>query len=1088
MKLLRKPLAAAIATLFLTLPALAQTTAAPLAAAPQGIVAPRIQGVIENTARVALTGSRVPLASPGNDLGAVDPAMPLHGISLVFSRSPQQEAALQALLAAQQNPASPQYHQWLTPDQYAAQFGVAASDIAAAESWLQQQGFSIDSVARSHNRISFSGTAAQAASAFGAPIHNFRSAGGSTHFAPATDLTIPSALSSIVLGVTNLSSFRPHAMIQPITHPADPQFTSSVSGNHYIGPGDLVTLYDVKPVYQAGYNGINQSIAVIGQSAVVLSDIAAFQTAAGVTAKTPITVLMPGTGSSYISSGDEAESDLDLEYTSTMAPGAQVYFIYTGSNTNYGAFDSLVYAVDERIAPIISSSYGDCEPALGSANQILLDSYFIQASAQGQTIISAAGDQGSSGCYGQYTSTDLTDNLQLAIIYPAGSANVTAMGGTEIPTASAAASNSTYWTTANSSTGDVIASVKSYIPEQVWNDSVAGGGPDGGGGGASIYEARPSWQTGVTIGGVAIPSGNFRLIPDISMVASNYNAPLLYCTSDTTSWGSTQQHSCNSGFRDSSTNSLTVAGGTSFDAPIFSGMLALINQALNSTGQGNINPTLYSIASNPTTYASAFHDIALGGNQCLASITVCGAGAATTSFAAVTGYDEASGLGSIDLNNLLTAWPKPSAASLPETTTTIAAATTTPTAGSSDILTITVAPVSGTTVPTGNLTIMVDGGTSNGGSSSTISLANGSVVYSFSSSTSGAHIITATYSGSTTFGPSAGSLAVTVGTGSAVSVTTLSAATTTPASGATDNITITVTPGSGTTVPTGSVLVSVDSITVGTLTLTNGVATYVFSSTVAGTHIITATYNGNATYATSTGSIAVSVAGGTTAGSFTLTANPINAYVTDGSSGTFNLTITPVSGYTGTVNLTTFNVTPASLNNFCFTDSKNYTFPITVTGGSVSDTITFYTNATTCNNLGLQIYTAKGKGGSLLRAGTTHAQSTTPPAPITTPLNTNLRRTALAGAMACLLLTFGFGRRGRRLQSKLMRSGLSLAALALLSLAGFGLTACSNSAAPSSVVQQSTYTTKGTYLFTFTAQDSVNSALTAQGNVSLTVQ
>jgi hypothetical protein len=1083
MKLLRKPLAAAVASLFLTLPALAQTPAVHLAAAPQGIVAPRIQGVIENATRATLTGSRTPLASPGNDLGAVDPAMPLHGISLVFSRSAQQEAALQALLVAQQNPASPQYHQWLTPDQYAAQFGVAASDIAAAESWLQQQGFSIDAVSRSHNRIAFSGTAAQAASAFGAPIHNFRSPDGSTHFAPSTDLTVPAALSSIVLGVANLSSFRPHPMIRRIT---DPQFTSSVSGNHYIGPGDLTTLYDVKPLYQAGYNGINQSIAVIGQSSVLLSDIAAFQSAAGVTAKTPVTVLLPSSGSATTPvANDEAESDLDLEYTSTMAPGAQVFFIYTGNNTNYGAFDSLIYAVEERIAPIISSSYGACEPALGTSNLQLLDSYFVQATAEGQTIISAAGDQGSSGCYGEYASADLTDNQQLAIIYPAGSANVTAMGGTEIPTASAASTNFTYWTTANSTTGDIIASVKSYIPEQVWNDSVANGSPDGGGGGASIYEPRPSWQTGVTIGGVAIPSGNFRLIPDISMVASNYNAPLLYCTSDTSAWGSTQQHSCNSGFRDSSTNSLTVAGGTSFDAPIFSGMLALINQALNSTGQGNINPTLYSLASNTTTYASAFHDIALGGNQCLTGVAVCGSGATTTSFAAVTGYDEASGLGSIDLNNLLAAWAKIApGAGLAESITTVTAATTTPVAGATDTITIAITPVTGTGVPTGTVSLLIDGGTANGGSSTTLNLTNGSATYSFSSSIAGSHILVATYSGSTTFGPSAGTLAVYVTIGATASVTTLSAATTTPAAGATDNITITVTPATGTTVPTGSVTVSVDSNTVGTLTLTNGVATYPFSSTVTGTHIISATYNGNATFASSTGSIAVSVAGGTTAGSFTLTASPTSVTVAAGSSGAFNLAVTPVSGYTGTVNLASFTVTPSTLNNFCFKDSKNYTFPITVTSGAVTDTITFYTSLNTCNSLGLQVYTAKGGSTPLRATGATHAQSTTPPAPTNAPL----RSTALASAMACLLLTFSFGRRSRRLHSKLVRSGLSLAALALLSLAGFSLTACSNKSAPATIVQQSTYTTPGTYVFTFTAQDSVNANLTAQGNATVIVQ
>jgi subtilase family serine protease len=984
MNLLRKPLFAA-AALVLTLPALAQT-----AAVTTGIVVPRIQGVIDNASRVTLTGSHTPLAAPGNDLGAVDPAMPLHGISLVLSRSPQQESALQALLAAQQDPASPQYHQWLTPDQYAAQFGVADADIAAAESWLQQQGFSIDSVSRSHNRIAFSGTAAQAASAFGAPIHNFRAANGSTHFAPAADLTVPAALSSIVLAVANLSSFQPHAMIRPSGHAADPQFTSSISGNHFIGPGDITTIYDVKPVYQAGYTGVNQSIAVIGQSSVYLSDIAAFQTAAGVTAKTPVTVLMPGTGIATTPvADDEAESDLDLEYTSTMAPGAQVYFIYTGTNTNYGAFDSLEYAVEERIAPIVSSSYGACEPALGASNQAQLDAYLTQAAAQGQTVISAAGDQGSAGCYGEYTSTDLTDNLQLAVDYPAVNPNVTAMGGTEIPTADAASTNSTYWTAATSSTGDIIASAKSYIPEQVWNDSAAAGGPDGGGGGTSTVELRPSWQKGISVGGVALPAGSYRLVPDISLVASNVNAPLLFCTSDTTAWSSGQTHSCNSGFRDSASSDLTIAGGTSFDAPIFSGMLALINQALNATGQGNINPTLYSIASNTTTYASAFHDITVAGNQCLAGATVCGTGAAVTNFAAATGYDEASGLGSIDLYNLLTAWPKPSVASLFESVTTVTAATTTPASGATDTVTVTVAQYNPVTpavaVPTGTVTLLVDGGSSNGGSSTTLTLTNGSATYSFSSTTAGAHVLVATYSGSTNFGPSTGTLAVSV-----------------PA--------------------------------------------------VAST------------------------------GSFTLAASPGSFTVAPGASSSFKLTATPLAGYTGTVELS-FNYSPTSLNNFCAGDSNNGT--ITIAGTTpVSDTITFYTSASTCNSLGLTIYKANGTGNTLIRLTKPNpAHAALQPADNGRPV----RNPALPAALACLLLTFGFGRRSRRLQGKLLRASLSLAALALLSLAGFGLTACSNNSAPSATVINSNYTTAGTYTFTLAGSDSVNAATTAQTTVTMTV-
>ncbi len=632
---------------------------------------PRISAPIDSSARVTLASSRPPRAAAADDLGAVPSSLQLHGISLLFSRSAAQQAALDALVAAQQNPASSLYHQWITPDQYAAQFGVADSDIAAAESWLEQQGFSIDSVSRSHNRILFSGTAAQVASAFGAPLHYYLAPAtalqaAQKHFAPSADLTLPSALASSVLAIGNLSDFHlvPHILRAP--QAAQPRFTSSVKGAHYLTPGDLATIYDITPAYNSGYTGSNQSIAVIGQSAINLSDITNFQNAVGIAGKIPIVKLVPDTGiSAPLADGDEAESDLDLEYSSTIAKGAQVYFVYTGNNKNFGAFDAIVYAIDNLVAPVISSSYGDCEPNLGQAQYTSFNASLEQAAAQGQTVVSAAGDNGSTDCYGEYKN-NLAENQQLAVDFPASSQYVTGVGGTEFPAAAVAAGNNTYFE-AQAST-DAISSAKSYIPEMVWNDDVAATADScapsdpasecsptaAGGGGVSIFTIQPAWQAG-TVGGVAIASPGHRMVPDIALTASPYNAPLAFCTSDETFWASSQKASCNNGLRDSSTGDLTAGGGTSFDAPIFSALVAIINQVKNSTGQGVVNPTLYSLAAT-SAYATAFHDITSGGNQCLSGTIYCAA-PATTDYAATTGYDEASGLGSIDFFNLLTAWP-----------------------------------------------------------------------------------------------------------------------------------------------------------------------------------------------------------------------------------------------------------------------------------------------------------------------------------------------------------------------------------------------------------------------------------------------
>ncbi len=529
--------------LFASASAIAQNTSAK----PE----PRITSAIDSSSRVSLPGSRSPRAAAADDLGAVPDSLQLHGISLLFSRSAAQQTALDALVAAQQNPASPLYHQWITPDQYAAQFGVADSDLAAAEAWLEQQGFAIDSVSRSHNRILFSGTAAQVAAAFGTPLHYYLTPAtalrpAEKHFAPSADLTLPSALASSVLAISNLSDFHllPH-IVRRAPQPAQPRFTSSATGNHYLTPGDLATIYDITPAWNSGYTGSNQSIAVIGQSAVNLSDIANFQNAVGIPGKTPIVVLVPDTGTSAIvADGDEAESDLDLEYSSTIAKGAQVYFVYTGNNNNFGAFDSIVYAIDQKIAPIISSSYGDCEPNLGGSSYRTYNASLEQAAAQGQTVVSAAGDEGSTDCYGEYKSTQAALNEQLAVDFPGSSQYVTAVGGTEFPAADVATGTNTYFD-AQSST-DIISSAKSYIPEMVWNDDVAAassGCPgtnctplSSGGGGVSIFTTQPSWQSG-TIGGVAISTtGGQRMVPDIAMTASPYNAPLAFCTSDKTFW------------------------------------------------------------------------------------------------------------------------------------------------------------------------------------------------------------------------------------------------------------------------------------------------------------------------------------------------------------------------------------------------------------------------------------------------------------------------------------------------------------------------------------------------------------------------
>jgi len=626
-----------------------------LAAQP---VPARIAEDINPNSTVALPGTLSPRIAPQFDTGRLDPSTPIVGMTLWLIPTPEQQAELNALVKAQQTPGSPEYHQWLTPAQFADNFGLNPADIAKIETWLQSQGFNVDRVANSRLSITFSGTAGQVEQAFQTEMHHYL-VSGETHFANSTNLSIPSALAGIVRGVGNLDDFRPqpqHRFQTQSALTATPDFTSGQSGEHFLTPDDVATIYDINAAYSTGYNGSGETIAIVGQSAVDVSDIEAFQSAAGLTVKAPSITLVPGTGSSATVAGDEAESDLDLEYSGGIATGATIDFIYVGNANNNNVYNALQYAVDDDLAPIISISYGTCETELDSADYSGLNEVLQQGASQGQSIIAAAGDDGSTSCYGTKGLTT-TQQEALAVNFPASSQYVTALGGTEFPSADVAAGNTTYWK--SDGTTDVISSALSYIPEQAWNDDSGAIGAkygaqyalSSGGGGVSTFTPRPSWQTGVS----GIASGSFRLVPDISLDSSADNAGYLYCTSDSSAWSTGQKASCNDGFRDSSTQDLTVAGGTSFAAPIFAGMLAMIDQKTNSSKQGVAASTLYTLAGNSATYALAFHDITSGGNQCTAGSSYCSL-AGESEYAAGTGYDEATGLGSIDLNNLLTAW------------------------------------------------------------------------------------------------------------------------------------------------------------------------------------------------------------------------------------------------------------------------------------------------------------------------------------------------------------------------------------------------------------------------------------------------
>ncbi len=927
---------------------------------------PRLTAAIDDGSRVTLPGTRPGQVSRGVDQGAVAAGMALKGITLVLNRSAAQEAELQALLRAQGDPSSPQYHHWLTPDQFAARFGVADADIAKVQSWLQAQGFSLDSVARSRDRITFDGTAGQVARAFGTEVHHY-SLPDRTHFAPATDVSVPAAMAPMVTTVLHLADFHAHPHKKLAVAVAKPALTSGQTGNKFLTPSDLATMYDLKSTYSAGFNGSGQSIAIVAQSYIDTSSVTAFQTGAGLPSNLPVPVLVRDTGVPGInpmSDGDEGESQLDVEYASGIATGATIYLVSTGDSPNSnGVFDSLSYAITENIAPIISGSYGTCETDLqvqGASGNQFAQAYNLlveEANAQGQTVIFSAGDNGSTDCYGN-TAVSSVQQQGLAVDFPSSIPYVTAMGGTQMQAGDYSSTNTQYWQSATGS--DVVSSLLSYVPEMVWNEDSSSAGISAGGGGVSALFARPSWQTGVP----GIPSGSNRLVPDISLQASVNSPGYLYCTtdvSDLTSEGQTA--SCTSGLR-SPQGTFTLAGGTSFAAPAFAGMLAVLNQARNSTGQGNINTILYGLAANPSTYASAFHDIATGSNACMAGTAYCSTVGASQ-YAATAGYDEATGLGSIDFAKLLAAWPASSTAS-------------------------------------------------------------------------------STQVGSTT---------------------SLSGATLSPASGATDAVTIAVSSAnSSSPTPTGTVTVLVDGTASGTaLALSGGKATFTFpGTTVAGSHVIVAVYSGDAATLPSRGTLNLTLAGtATPSGSFTLAAQDISlAYNSTGSGG---ITITPASGYSGTVVL---SITyPSSGPTLCFLTSSTLekgASNLTLASGTATGTLQIF-EGTACGS--------SATGAVVLKGGQKKAAQDQAPK---LPARQWPEGVAFAGLL-CAGMAF---RRGRRLPAL-----LSVVVLAGL---GLGLSGCGGGSGTTSTPPPPVNQTQ-TLSVTLTGVDSINSSITSSTTLTLTV-
>ena len=704
---------AAIFSLAIPLPAWTQTTPTPS----------RIVESVNEGALVTLRGNTHPLAQPQYDQGAAPPDLPMARMLLVLKRSDAQEAALQALLDAQQDRNSPSYHQWLTPDQFGQQFGPSDQDMQAITLWLGLRGFQIGNISRGRAIIEFSGTAQQVQQAFHTEIHKYV-VNGVEHWANASDPQIPAALAPVIESINSLHNFEKKPMYRLVRKPSAGSAASvapalgsettivdqALCGDdcYFVSPYDFATIYNVLPLWNAtpAIDGTGETIAIVNRSNINPQDITDFRSLFALPPNNPQVILNgPDPG---LVPGDETEADLDVEWSGAVATGATIDLVIAQSTSATDGVDlAAAYAVDNNVAPILSESFGQCELFLGNGGNAFANSIRQQAAAQGITFITSSGDQGAAGCDEESGSAPAPATYGLAVNGLAATPYGVSVGGTDFLNFGSnynINAPSPYWSSTNDPQHQ--ASALGYIPETTWNDSctnpvwifldagstseAACNNPQlepavvvvGGSGGKSACitsngtapsscaggYAKPSWQSAP-----GVPADGARDVPDISLFASNnfMASSYIICESDQEESGPCSLLAPLSTF--------VGIGGTSASAPAFAGMMALVNQSTGSSGEGNANYVLYQLASSSaqksqscgaTSNPSAgciFYDVTSGtismpcakGSPNCSTTNPADVYGVLSGYSAGTGYDQATGLGSVNASNLVHNWIQP---------------------------------------------------------------------------------------------------------------------------------------------------------------------------------------------------------------------------------------------------------------------------------------------------------------------------------------------------------------------------------------------------------------------------------------------
>ena len=647
---------------------------APAAQAAPTLDGNRVTQAIDADKRVTLSDRRIGWITPANDDGPVPNDLALTHLALILKRSPERQHAFEEFIHDQQDPASPDYQHWLTPTEVGERFGATQHDLDAIADWLRSQGLGVDAVSNSRTRIRFSGSAAAISAAFATNLHYYNTR-DAKRIANSTDVAIPAALADVISSVAGMQTVRARPALHtnlPRSRSIDPSVIqpqeSSCSGTdctYSIFPADFAKIYDVGPAYSQGYNGSGQTIAVVGRSRVYAQDVTRFQALAGLTARQPVVIIPPtGTdpgnplttcsnssdqycGHPHDQLLDQSEATTDVQLADAVAPNATIDLIVSGqSGQNDGVNISIDYAVDNDPVPakILSISFGSCESDNGRSITESLDDFFSQAAAEGISVFIASGDAGVAAC-ASLDSAPQPGEVKTVNVF-CSSQYVTCVGGTDFADEQ---NPDAYWSRNNSPN---YLSVLGYIPEGAWNDPLdSQGNPQlaATGGGVSAYIPTPTWQTGT-----GVPGNAGRYVPDVSLYAATREGYFTCLAAQGAPCTIT-----------SGQFTFIPSGGTSTSTPSFAGIAALLNQK-TGVAHGNMNPRLYALAGNPG--AGIFHDVTVatsGVTNCsLATPSMCnnstpgpnGLSGGLAGYQVGTGYDEATGLGSVDAANLLAHW------------------------------------------------------------------------------------------------------------------------------------------------------------------------------------------------------------------------------------------------------------------------------------------------------------------------------------------------------------------------------------------------------------------------------------------------